>query len=149
MSLITIPIEMPCDQAAEIYRLCSERRITLDELVDQFMRWCIREPEAFKAWYGENRHLLNEQPMALKPEHRRLDMPEITEDELVAHIEDDDFLLVYGNPILIRSKDGRHDCVLMSIEYYERQQRMIEQISAMTAETVSGMGEQRKESPKP
>ena len=147
MSSVTVNIEMPCDQAAELYRFCSERRVTLDELVDQFMRWCIREPEAFKAWYGENRHLLDEPPVVRKPDRRQLNMPEITEDELAAHIEDYDFLLVYGNPILIRSKDGRHDCVLMSIEYYERQQKMIEQIVAMTDESVSGMSEQRKESP--
>jgi len=50
----------------------------------------------------------------------RLYMPEISEEELVEHIEDDDFLLVYGNPVLIRSKDGEHDCVLMSIQYYNR-----------------------------
>ena len=147
MSSVTVNIEMPCDQAAELYRFCSERRVTLDELVDQFMRWCIREPEAFKTWYCKNRHLLDEQTMARKPDRRQLNMPEITEDELVAHIEDDDFLLVYGNPILIRSKDGRHDCVLMSIEYYERQQRMTEQVSAMIDESISGMNEQRKESP--
>ena len=101
MSSVTVNIEMPCDQAAEIYRLCSEWRITLDELVDQFMRWCIREPEAFKTWYCENRHLLDEQTMARKPDRRQLNMPEITEDELVAHIEDDDFLLVGACVVVI------------------------------------------------
>ena len=74
-------------------------------------------------------------------ERRRLYMPEITEEELVAHIEDDDFLLVYGNPVLIRSKDGKHDCVLMSIEYYERRKRLYEEqkekLSAMIADTAS------------
>lgn len=75
-----------------------------------------------------------------KYERRHLYMPEITEDELVAHIEDDDFLLVYGNPVLIRSKDGQHDCVLMSVEYYERQLRLIGQISSMMGESVPGTG---------
>ena len=74
-------------------------------------------------------------------ERRCLYMPEITEEELVAHIEDDDFLLVYGNPVLIRSKDGKHDCVLMSIEYYERRKRLYEEqkekLSAMIADMAS------------
>lgn len=61
---------------------------------------------------------------------RKLYMPEISEDELIAHIEDDDFVKVYGNPILIRSKDGNHDCVLMTIEYYERQIRLLEEMEA-------------------
>ena len=42
---------MPCEQAAELYRFCSEHRVTLDELVDQFLRWCIREPKALMEWY--------------------------------------------------------------------------------------------------
>ena len=49
-----------------------------------------------------------------------LNMPEISEDELIAHIEDNDFLEVYGNPVIIRGKNGHPDCVLMSYKYYER-----------------------------
>ena len=50
MTYETICVEMPCEQAAELYRFFSEHRVTLDELVDQFLRWCIREPEAFMEW---------------------------------------------------------------------------------------------------
>ena len=32
MAYETICIEMPCEQAAELYRFCSEHRLTLDEL---------------------------------------------------------------------------------------------------------------------
>ena len=39
-------------------------------------------------------------------------MSEITQAELIAHIEDENFLRVYGNPVWIRSNDGTHDCVL-------------------------------------
>ena len=53
MAYETICIEMPCEQAAELYRFCSEHRVTLDELVDQFLRWCIREPKAFMEWYEQ------------------------------------------------------------------------------------------------
>ena len=55
-----------------------------------------------------------------------LTMPEITEDELVAHIEDPDFLLAYGNPVIVRSKDGNHDCVVCSIRYFERMQQRLQ-----------------------
>ena len=52
-------------------------------------------------------------------------MPEITEDELIAHVEDLDFLLVYGNPLIVRSKDGNQDCVVCSAKYFERMQRKL------------------------
>ena len=58
---------------------------------------------------------------------RNLNMPEISEDELIAHIEDDDFLEVYGNPVIIRGKDGHPDCVLMSIKYFERVQKQLQE----------------------
>ena len=66
-----------------------------------------------------------------------LNMPEITEDEFVAHIEDDDFLEVYGNPVIIRGKDGHHDCVLMSIKYFERIQNKLERMEEQIAEMVN------------
>lgn len=43
----------------------------------------------------------------------------ISQQELCDHIEDDDFLLRYGNPIAVKSDDGTV-LVLMAIEYYER-----------------------------
>ncbi len=43
----------------------------------------------------------------------------ITQQELCDHIEDDDFLLCYGNPVAIKADDGTV-LVLMAIEYYER-----------------------------
>lgn len=111
----TINIELPTDEAVKLFRLCSENRITVDELVDQFLHWCIAEPDAMKEWFEKNKHLLKARKIK-----RHLNMPEITEEELVEHIEDDNFLNVYGNPVIIRGKDDHPDCVLMSIEYYER-----------------------------
>ena len=43
----------------------------------------------------------------------------ILQQELCDHIEDDDFLLRYGNPVAIKADDGTI-LVLMAIEYYER-----------------------------
>lgn len=60
--------------------------------------------------------------------NRTLCMPEITQDELIAHIEDENFLRAYGNPVWIHSNDGAHDCVLMSIEYYERMERQLKEM---------------------
>ena len=43
----------------------------------------------------------------------------ISQQELCDHIEDDDFLLRYGNPVAIKANDGTI-LVLMAIGYYER-----------------------------
>ncbi len=43
----------------------------------------------------------------------------ISQQDLSDHIEDDDFLLRYGNPMAIKAADGTV-LVLMAIEYYER-----------------------------
>ena len=43
----------------------------------------------------------------------------ISQQELCDHIEGDDFLLRYGNPVAIKADDGTI-LVLMAIEYYER-----------------------------
>ncbi len=43
----------------------------------------------------------------------------ISQQELCNHIEDDDFFLRYGNPVAIRTDDGK-TLLLMAIEYYER-----------------------------
>ena len=44
---------------------------------------------------------------------------EITQQEFCSHIEDDDFLYKYGNPVAIQAEDGSI-LVCMAIEYYER-----------------------------
>ena len=43
----------------------------------------------------------------------------ITKQEFCTHIEEDDFLLKYGNPVAIQANDGSI-LVCMAIEYYER-----------------------------
>lgn len=43
----------------------------------------------------------------------------ITQKEFLDHIEDDDFLLKYGNPVAILTDDGSV-LMCMAIEYYER-----------------------------
>ena len=43
----------------------------------------------------------------------------ISQQEQCDHIEDEDFLLRYGNPVVIKADNGTV-LVLMAIEYYER-----------------------------
>lgn len=43
----------------------------------------------------------------------------ITQQKFCSHIEDDDFLYKYGNPVAIQAEDGSI-LVCMAIEYYER-----------------------------
>ena len=51
-----------------------------------------------------------------------MDLPPInmiSQQELCGHIEEEDFLLRYGNPVAIKADDGTV-LLLMAIEYYER-----------------------------
>ena len=43
----------------------------------------------------------------------------ITQQEFCDHIEDDDFLLRYGNPVAVKGDDGRV-LICMAVAYYER-----------------------------
>lgn len=43
----------------------------------------------------------------------------ISQQELCDHIEEDDFLLRYGNPVAVKADDGSI-VVVMAIEYCER-----------------------------
>ena len=40
--------------------------------------------------------------------------------ELVEHIEEEDFFLKYGNPILIKGENGIPDAVIVSAKFYNR-----------------------------
>ena len=37
-----------------------------------------------------------------------MNLPEISQNEFLAHIEDDDFFRVYGNPVMVNCDDGGH-----------------------------------------
>ena len=50
--------------------------------------------------------------------------PEITQQEFCDHIEDDDFFLVYGNPVVIRADSGAK-LLAIAFPLYERQMRLI------------------------
>ena len=54
-------------------------------------------------------------------------MIEISEKEVLQHIDDEDFFVQYGNPVLVRPSDKRGSYVIMSIQYYERLTRPLQQ----------------------
>ncbi len=43
----------------------------------------------------------------------------ISQQEFCDHIEDDDFLLRYGNPVAVKSENGQV-LICMAVAYYER-----------------------------
>ena len=43
----------------------------------------------------------------------------ITQEEFCTHIDEDDFMLRYGNPVAVMGNDGRV-LICMAIAYYER-----------------------------
>ena len=52
-------------------------------------------------------------------------LPRITEDEFIAHLDDDHFFEEYGNPVVIQSKE-HGELVCMSYAYHERMHKEIE-----------------------
>ena len=56
-----------------------------------------------------------------------LNLPEISQNEFLTHIEDDDFFRVYGNPVMVNCDDGGQ-IVCMAIEYYDRKKKLIDEM---------------------
>lgn len=65
--------------------------------------------------------------------HESHALPRITEEEFVAHLEEDSFFCEYGNPVIIQSKE-HGELICMSYAYYERLQRQLEAARAAVSE---------------
>ena len=59
-----------------------------------------------------------------------LKLPEISAEDFGKHMAEDDFLLRYGNPVVIH-RDDKCDLLCMAREYYER---LCKQINALESE---------------
>ena len=70
-------------------------------------------------------------------------LPRITEDEFVAHLDDDSFFEEYGNPVVIQSKE-HGELVCMSYAYHERMHREIEEAQE-AASKASMLTDQERE----
>lgn len=46
-------------------------------------------------------------------------LPNMTQEEFVEHVEDENLFRKYGNPVIIRTESG-DDCVAMSAQLYDR-----------------------------
>lgn len=66
--------------------------------------------------------------------HESHGLPRITEEEFVAHLEEDSFFCEYGNPVVIQSKE-HGELICMSYAYYERLQRELEAARAAVSAT--------------
>lgn len=79
----------------------------------------------------------------LKEEERYTPMPEISAAEFREHIEDDDFPLRYGNPVVINGDNGKK-LVCLSWEFYERIMRLsgrnkeLDEVNRIIADTSFG-----------
>lgn len=72
---------------------------------------------------------------------------EISQQELIDHIEDDDFFIVYGNPVIVHGDDGR-DVVCMSYKLHllleRKKAELEEQIRKMAAEAEQNKAQKEK-----
>lgn len=57
--------------------------------------------------------------------HESNALPRITEEEFVAHLEEDSFFSEYGNPVIIQTRE-HGELICMSYAYHERLQRELE-----------------------
>ena len=70
-------------------------------------------------------------------------LPRITEDEFVAHLDDDNFFEEYGNPVVILSKE-HGELVCMSYAYHERLHREIEAAQEAASEASMPTDQERE-----
>lgn len=75
--------------------------------------------------------------------HESHRLPRITEEEFVAHLEEDSIFSEYGNPVVIQSKE-HGELICMSYAYYGRLQRKLEAARAAVS-AVSIPAEQTRE----
>ena len=71
--------------------------------------------------------------------HESHALPRITEEEFVAHLEEDSFFCEYGNPVIIQTRE-HGELICMSYAYHERLQRELEaaQVAASAASIPAG-----------
>lgn len=73
-------------------------------------------------------------------------LPQISEDEFTAHIEDGDFYCKYGNPVVIHSKE-HGELVCMSYAYYERLHNKIEELQGALPVSGNSSGQNEMAAP--
>ena len=143
-------LQMPKEMADQFQQMADKRGISTDELFCETLKYYIDHPEELKALHEEYKDqpelvkVVREYPVmdgeseadaklrALEQEEKNIgvlsskpaahELPTVSEQELLDHVEDEDFFTRYGNPVLVQSKDGS-EVVFMSFELYERMMR--------------------------
>ena len=143
-------LKMPQEIADQFQQMADKRGISTDELFCETLKYYIDHPEELKALHEEYKDqpelvkVVREYPVmdgeseadaklrALEQEEKNIgvlsskpaahELPVVSEQELLDHVEDEDFFTQYGNPVLVQSKDGS-EVVFMSFELYERMMR--------------------------
>jgi len=125
-------IEMPDDYADCLRQIAAKANMTLEEMTVKALTYMTEHPDIFASWKAELDSLLQEQnsmsdkvrvlriypvyqdeteanarERAIMNENKTLPLREMTQQEFCDHIEDDDFFLVYGNPVVVNGDDGQ------------------------------------------
>lgn len=143
-------LEMPKAYAEALEKTASDRGISVDELIKETVEYYVNNPDELLKLKDEFKDapevvkVIRNYPVndgeseadaklrALEQEEKNIgvlsskpadnELPTVSEQELLDHVEDEDFFTRYGNPVLVQSKDGS-EVVFMSFELYERMMR--------------------------
>ena len=143
-------LEMPKAYAEALEKTASDRGISVDELIKETVEYYVNNPDELLKLKDEFKDapevvkVIRNYPVndgeseadaklrALEQEEKNIgvlsskpaahELPTVSEQELLDHVEDEDFFTRYGNPVLVQSKDGS-EVVFMSFELYERTMR--------------------------
>ena len=141
-------IEMSDDFANHLRQIAAKGNMTLEEMTERALMYITEHPETLSAWKTELDSLPQEQKSklgnvkvlriypvytgetevaarerVLLNENQTLSLCEMSQREFCDHIEDDDFFLVYGNPVIVHGDDGQK-LVCMAWPMAERILRM-------------------------
>ena len=142
-----LEMEMPQVLIEELKEAAKKEQLSIDEYFNKCLKYHIAQPEEiekitkrYEELDFEDKYLYDEikvirdypvndgeseyqARMRCLREERKLNhdyeyLPRISSQEFIDQIEDDDFFLKYGNPVLIEDKTA--ELIAMSEEYYER-----------------------------
>lgn len=126
-------VEMPEEYKKAFEKTSREKNITTDQLLCGWLRDLVDNPteaEKIKAEWdalseeeranynkcrlvriypvhdGETEELARARAICEENYGRRYPLPEISQGELIEHIEDEDFFLTFGNPVVVRCDNG-------------------------------------------
>ena len=141
-------IEISNDLEEHLRQIAAKENMTLEGMTEKALVQLTNHPDTLIAWKAEQALLPHERKsrlekvnvlriypvyegetetaareIAILNENKTLSLREMTQTEFCDHIEDDDFFLVYGNPVVVKGDDGKK-LVCMAWPMAERILRM-------------------------